>query len=463
MQVVKTAKNDFAIKRIESMRTFLQEKPKNAKVTSQLACLLYESSNESQSQLRSEALNLAQKAADLAPDKPFGFAALSTLSPEFCDKMTNLDFAIEKSTAQHHMIAKAGLLVRKLIDPRDHEAKGKRGSASTNHPSKRDLSTEEDAIYASICDCLKASWSQEGLHEAQTDFLGRQEYRLGLFFRKKHPPEKHRKKSIAHFRQTCAKLPATHSKVSLANFWLGTLSSKDDNNGTSTLQRCPKDYIISLYSTFAPRFDNLLLESLKYTTPTEIRRLVDQVVGHAQLLSDSTTRADPTKEWADKGVDLGCGTGLSGEAFRDCVGHLTGVDLSPDMLEKARMRKCYDETVVGDCISVLTGHGDLDLIIACDVFVYIGDLKDTFAAAYSSLSQNGLFAFSTELLAGASSETEYVLHSCARFSHAISYIEKLALDSGFKICGHKVCVIRKNQGKDVRGSLFVLMRPRFFG
>ena len=189
---------------------------------------------------------------------------------------------------------------------------------------------------------------------------------------------------------------------------------------------------------------------------------MDQVVGQAHPLSDSPTRTDSTKKWAEKGVDLGCGTGLSGEAFRDCVGHLTGVDLSPAMLEKARMRKCYDETVVGDCIGVLTGNGDLDLILACDVFVYIGDLEDTFIAAYSSLSKNGLFAFSTELLAGASSETEYVLHSCARFSHAISYIEKLALNSGFEICVHEVCVIRKNQGKDVQGSLSVLRRPWFY-
>lgn len=160
MQVVHTANHSSTIERIESMRAFLQEKPKNAKVTSQLACLLFESSSESQSQLRSEALNLAHKATDLAPDKPFGFAALSTLSPDFCQRMKFLDLAIEKSKGQNHMIAKAGLLVRKLIDPREHEANGKTGSASSSHPSKRDLSTEEDTIYASICECLKASWSQ---------------------------------------------------------------------------------------------------------------------------------------------------------------------------------------------------------------------------------------------------------------------------------------------------------------
>ena len=83
-------------------------------------------------------------------------------------------------------------------------------------------------------------------------------------------------------------------------------------------------------------------------------------------------------------MDLGCGSGLSGEEFRTCVGHLTGVDLNPEMAKEARDRGCYDRIVVGDADyheGILykdddgeenVGIWDYDFIFACDLFAYIG-------------------------------------------------------------------------------------------
>ena len=77
---------------------------------------------------------------------------------------------------------------------------------------------------------------------------------------------------------------------------------------------------------------------LQYQTPAKLRHLVVEVA------HQSTS-----------GVDLGCGrTGLSGRAFHDLTTHLVGVDLSPEMIEKAKITGCYTSLHVGDVESILT-------------------------------------------------------------------------------------------------------------
>ena len=98
-----------------------------------------------------------------------------------------------------------------------------------------------------------------------------------------------------------------------------------------------------------------------------------------------------------------------------------------------------------------------DLVFACDVFVYIGDLESVFASTRRSLITGGLFAFSTEFLEEAQGEEQgFMLHRSARFAHKRSYIETLAVKYAFNILAIKTRPIRKNEGKDVRGILVVL-------
>ena len=40
-------------------------------------------------------------------------------------------------------------------------------------------------------------------------------------------------------------------------------------------------------------------------------------------------------------LDLGCGTGLAGEAFKSLARRLDGIDLSPLMIERAKGRGIY--------------------------------------------------------------------------------------------------------------------------
>ena len=52
-------------------------------------------------------------------------------------------------------------------------------------------------------------------------------------------------------------------------------------------------------------------------------------------------------------LDLGCGTGLSGAAFKDLAAKLHGVDLSPAMIEKSRAREIYDRLSEDDVVGAV--------------------------------------------------------------------------------------------------------------
>jgi predicted TPR repeat methyltransferase len=203
--------------------------------------------------------------------------------------------------------------------------------------------------------------------------------------------------------------------------------------------------------------------------PDMLRTLVDSTVGPRTYQS---------------ALDLGCGTGLSGLAFRSCVSAcLRGADLSPEMVDTARQTRpgCYDELVVGDVLSQSTyeaanrndtdgdDHGShrasrWDLIYACDVFVYLGDLSPVFAMVSKHLGDDdGVFAFSTELLPNDSDDeaTEgppYKLQSTGRFAHSVSYLNELAGTHHLCVRATTIRPIRKNAGRDILGCLVVLSK-----
>jgi predicted TPR repeat methyltransferase len=426
-----------------SLRAFLQEKPKNGRVMAQLASLLTDQAKvlvpgtEHGDKLREEAISLSRRAIQVAPQKLFGYASLSFASLDYKERMEALEKAVVLS--EEHLLSRIGFLVRLLIEPREEEGKQvqrKIGSASKEHPSKREIKAEESKLYQRIEDALEEAWSNETeLTRAQREFLSKHEYRLGLFFRKMRPEEVQQPRARKHFERS-QKHSTTKSEMS--TFWLATM--EDD----AIITKCPADYIISLYSTFAERFDELLVEKLNYQTPTKLRQLLD------------TTVDTSTQKWK-RAADLGCGTGLSGLAFRDIVERMTGVDLSKEMIEKALQRKCYDELVVGDVTSVLGQEVVYDLVFACDVFVYIGDLEGVFRGVQKCLSSGGLFCFSTEFMDESfHGERPYILQACARFAHKQTYLEKLSAATGFDIVRLEICPIRKNEGVNVTGMLIIL-------
>ena len=79
-------------------------------------------------------------------------------------------------------------------------------------------------------------------------------------------------------------------------------------------------------------------------------------------------------------LDLGCGTGLVGKWMKDYARHLVGVDLSDEMVNKARSKMLYTDLSVSSIQSYLENSQSngavYDVVVAADVFQYIGDLKE---------------------------------------------------------------------------------------
>ena len=151
--------------------------------------------------------------------------------------------------------------------------------------------------------------------------------------------------------------------------------------------RAPDDYIRNVFDRSAADFDRHLVGDLEYRTPQKM----------AQFLAPWLAG----REGKLRIEDLGCGTGLSGVVLKPYAARLAGVDLSGQMLARARERGLYDSLHEAEIAAYLDGKpaGGCDLAAAMDVFVYLGDLGEVFRAVARTLAPAGLFAFSVERLA----------------------------------------------------------------
>lgn len=99
-----------------------------------------------------------------------------------------------------------------------------------------------------------------------------------------------------------------------------------------------------------------------------------------------------------------------------------------------------------------------ELVVASDVFVYIGDLEPTFKRVAQWLRPGGVFAFSTETNDSQDGQA-YKLNDTGRYTHSTSYIRSLSLSSCFEVCSSQAVVLRMNGGEPVRGHVYVLRQP----
>lgn len=212
-----------------------------------------------------------------------------------------------------------------------------------------------------------------------------------------------------------------------------------------TTDAAPPAYVRELFDAHAAMYDCYILDQLGYNAPAAIRTLIEDL---ADGKTPSFARA----------LDLGCGTGLTGQAFEDLVDCWVGVDLSPNMLEVAGGKNLYDQlhaAEMGEFLGAPTDGDSFDLVVAGDVFAYTGDLDPLFAGVRRRISDDGLFAFTTERADGGG----YVLAPTGRYGHDDRYIRDLALFRKFDIVAHGTRTIRVENGVPVIGSVFVL-KPR---
>ncbi|MDP3701381.1 MAG: tetratricopeptide repeat protein [Hylemonella sp.] len=203
----------------------------------------------------------------------------------------------------------------------------------------------------------------------------------------------------------------------------------------------PPQYVRDLFDQYAPGFDAHLVGQLGYQ-------------GH-QLLVDRL----PPEAGArfSRALDLGCGTGLCGAHVRPRVDQLVGVDLAPAMIEQARQRALYDALHVGDIHEFLvTAQEPYDLVLAADVFIYVGALEPVFGLLSQRMRPGSWLAFTVE--SAAPGQTVQLLPSL-RYAHSAAYLRDLADRHGFEMVAVCDDAIRFDQRQAVSGQ-FVYLRRR---
>jgi predicted TPR repeat methyltransferase len=214
--------------------------------------------------------------------------------------------------------------------------------------------------------------------------------------------------------------------------------------GAAAPAAMPDGYIRALFDGYAPGFDAALRDGLGYRAPELLLEAVRQVCG-------------PQASFAGA-LDLGCGTGLAGEAFRLMCRGLTGVDLSPAMLAQARRKNIYDRLVEAEVISFLAAEAatgaSYGLIAAADVFVYLHDLAGAIAAAGAILNDSGVLVFSVETHDG----DGVVLRDTLRFAHSATCVREAIASSGLVLQSLEHAVTRTEKGAAVPGLIAVARR-----
>lgn len=189
-----------------------------------------------------------------------------------------------------------------------------------------------------------------------------------------------------------------------------------------------KVYSEKLFDNFADNYE-LVLEKIAYSLPNRIRELAGDIKGTI--------------------VDLGCGSGLVGKALKSPQNQIIGIDISKKMLEKAAPKRVYSKLIKADILQYAQNSiATLSpaLIVAADVFGYLGDLKPILTAL-----KGQKLCFSVEVL---EEEGDYKLNDGGRYRHNPQYVENILTENGFTQVSKYEVVLRKEGDLDVKGLLY---------
>jgi predicted TPR repeat methyltransferase len=203
----------------------------------------------------------------------------------------------------------------------------------------------------------------------------------------------------------------------------------------------PLDYVRSLFNSYANHYEAHLVQTLHYQVPALMYQMLRLYTGVEN------------NRWHI--LDLGCGTGLCGQAFTAYAASLTGVDLSDEMLKLAAEKQIYDEIIQADIISYLQhASNQYDLVIASDVFSYFGCLDLLISLISGAVKQEGLLMFSVEK----SEQADYEMTDSGRFIHSKQYVDCLAQDKQFVLLQSQEVILRLQEDRPVLGYLYLLKK-----
>ena len=209
--------------------------------------------------------------------------------------------------------------------------------------------------------------------------------------------------------------------------------------GDSSLERSTPEYVVEYFDAVAEGFDAHVVDVLGYDVPEKICSAVRGVTGAGQLYDT---------------LDAGCGTGLCGPFLRPMSRALTGVDLSPKMLEQAQKKEIYDALVCEELIAFLRRSPlQFDLMVAADLMIYFGDLGPIFSGASAALRSGGLLACSTESSTGKG----YRVQPSGRFAQSPECVRAMAA-AKFEELVYIETTVRLDAGGRLPGNIFIFRR-----
>ena len=198
----------------------------------------------------------------------------------------------------------------------------------------------------------------------------------------------------------------------------------------------PSAFVETLFDHYADGFEDSLVRKLSYGLPDFLRGAI--------------LKARPGR--FRLALDLGCGTGLMGERLRPFVDRLEGYDISAGMLKKAKAKGIYDLLAKAD-LQHFSRTGDrADLVVAADVFIYMGALESIVGAIANMLADGGIFAFSLETLAGGG---DFALLPSRRYAHSEAYARRVLAANGLAVLSLESMVIRHDRRDPVEGLAIV--------
>ncbi len=204
----------------------------------------------------------------------------------------------------------------------------------------------------------------------------------------------------------------------------------------------PEAYALSWFDDYASRYEFYLPSLGSYQASS----LCELVRGLSQLAD----RKDCSF------LDLGCGSGMAAEHMRDITNMSVAVDLSPRMLDMARLRSCYDEYYALDVGEFALGSDRVfDIIIAMDVLPYIGDLDQFFKVTRNLMGAGSVFAFTVEKV---DKGMDFQLGQDGRYKHKASYVRSMIEEQGYELLVEEEMLLRFDGGQPVKGFSYVIKK-----
>ena len=204
-------------------------------------------------------------------------------------------------------------------------------------------------------------------------------------------------------------------------------------------------YVEALFDQYAPKFESSLVGKLGYRVPEMLDALVVEEMTRLGI------------QQFERGLDLGCGTGLMGEKLRGKVAYLEGVDISAAMIAETARKGIYDRLDKAELVAALDGRrADADLVTAADVFIYCGALQPVLTALVPALMPGGIVAFSLEAHDG---EEAVFLRPSLRYAHGPDATRNAVVLAGLDILRFESVVLRLDRGAPINGLLVVARRP----